>query len=356
LHLKPFKTITTMNIGDRVRLVHGSEEGVITKILDNSLIEVEIEDGFRIPVRRSEIAIVSLEEQARFGSKISTPKTQASTESAPVLAQKGIYTAYTMLNDKNGALYLINNTDFDMPFIIGHEADGRYRALRAGVLTQRNIQKIEEFAVGEFEQWGTFVFQFLFFRPGYDTPREPMIRKIRFRANTFFKNKTTAPLLNREAYLMQLDEALQVQPLQAQEVQQEVLVAPQAKDALPTLDANKIKEAMLQPTKTTTQKVNVAQTIKQPPREIDLHIEALTKDHANMNNAQMLELQVSTFEKALENAIATGMKDIIFIHGVGSGKLRTEIHKRLSGHPDISYFADARKEKFGYGATEVSFK
>ena len=56
-----------LNIGDRVRLVHASEEGIITKIIDNKIVEVEIEDGFRIPVRMSEVAIVSQEEEARFG-------------------------------------------------------------------------------------------------------------------------------------------------------------------------------------------------------------------------------------------------------------------------------------------------
>jgi DNA-nicking Smr family endonuclease len=347
-----------MNIGDRVRLVHGNEEGVITKILDNTLIEVEIEDGFRIPVRRSEIAIVSLDEQARFGSKLAQPKPLEKQDNAPVLAQKGIYTGYILLNDKNGALYLINNTDFDMPFTIGRETNGQYQGLRHGVIPQRNVQKIDELLLAEFEKWGTFVFQFLFFRAGHDTPREPMTRQLRFRANTFFKNKTNIPLLNKEGYLMQLDESLAFQALQAQEVQQQVQPQVSLPETAPKIDAQKIKESMLQNGQASQEqtKIVTSQTIAKPAPEVDLHIEVLTQEHANMNNAQMLELQLNTFEKSLENAIAAGMKNIVFIHGVGSGKLRTEIHKRLSGHPDIKFFADARKEKFGYGATEVNFK
>ena len=335
-----------MNIGDRVRLVHASEEGIITKLLDKNLIEVEIEDGFRIPVRRAEVAVVSVEEQIRFGSKTNTAKNNDAPIPAAVLAQKGIYTAYTMLNDKNGALYLINNTDFDLPFVIGRETNGQYQALRAGVLLQRNVQKADEMLLSDFENWGTFIFQFLFFRHGHDTPREPMTHKIRYRANTFLTNKVATPILNKEGYLMQLDgNAL---PL-AQTAKQES-VQPETNK----IDVQKLKEAMFESTQKTP--IIQTQTLKKPAHEVDLHIETLTFDHAQMNNGQMLELQLETFEKALENAIATGMMDIVFIHGVGTGKLRTEIHKRLSGHTNIRFFADAHKEKFGYGATEVSFK
>lgn len=336
-----------MNIGDRVRLVHGNEEGIISKILDNNLIEVEIEDGFRIPVRRAEIAIVSLEETARFGSKIDLPAIQDKKD-APILSQKGIYTAYVMLNDKNGALYLLNNTDFDMPFVIGREMAGKYQAIRSGVLPQRNVQKVEELLWNDFDNWGTFVLQLLFYRAGHDVLREPLTRKIKYRANTFLKTKVNVPLLNKEGYLMQIDEEIETQTPPTQELKQ-VSKEPQ-------IDVIKLKEAMLSPTEASILQKNLAKTIKKPASEVDLHIEILTKDHANLNTAQMLELQLDTFEKALESAIATGMKDIIFIHGVGSGKLRTEIHKRLNGHPDISFFADARKEKFGYGATEVNLK
>ncbi len=340
-----------MNIGDRVRLVHGNEEGIISKILDKNLIEVEIEDGFRIPVRRSEIALVSMEEQARFGSKIQFATHEKEKGETPVLAQKGIYTAFVMLNDKQGALYLLNNTDFDMPFTIGREVVGKYQALRTGVLLQRNVQKIDEFLIADFDNWGTFMFQFLFYRVGHEAPREPLTCRIRYRANSFFKNKATAPLLNKEAYLTQLDEQMQ----EVKEVK-EVKQMPSEPVTQPKIDVHKLKEAMLTPTEASNLEKNLAKTIKKPMSEVDLHIEVLSKDHTSLNTTQMLELQVATFEKALENAIASGMKEIIFIHGVGTGKLRTEIHKRLNGHPDISFFADARKEKFGYGATEVSLK
>jgi dsDNA-specific endonuclease/ATPase MutS2 len=50
------------------------------------------------------------------------------------------------------------------------------------------------------------------------------------------------------------------------------------------------------------------------------------------------------------------MDEIVFIHGVGNGILRMEIHKRLGKHAYVQFFKDAMKEKFGYGATLVKLK
>ncbi|WP_332913894.1 hypothetical protein [Algoriphagus boritolerans] len=38
-----------MNIGDKVRLLHGTEQGIVRKISSSGRIEVEIEDGFFDP-------------------------------------------------------------------------------------------------------------------------------------------------------------------------------------------------------------------------------------------------------------------------------------------------------------------
>jgi dsDNA-specific endonuclease/ATPase MutS2 len=47
------------------------------------------------------------------------------------------------------------------------------------------------------------------------------------------------------------------------------------------------------------------------------------------------------------------MDEITFIHGIGNGVLRKEIHKYLSHLGNIKYFQDTQKSRFGYGATLV---
>ena len=67
-------------------------------------------------------------------------------------------------------------------------------------------------------------------------------------------------------------------------------------------------------------------------------------------------MEVQAFHKALDAAIVHQLPEIIFIHGAGNGILRHEIHKLLGKHQKVQTFMDARKEKFGYGATKVLLK
>ena len=94
-----------------------------------------------------------------------------------------------------------------------------------------------------------------------------------------------------------------------------------------------------------------------PPHELDLHLQALRPDSKEeLSNTAILRLQLDAFEDALSRALATNMHEIIFIHGMGNGVLRKEIHRQLSRNKDIKFFEDARKEKFGFGATLVRLK
>lgn len=331
-----------MNIGDKVRMLHSSEEGIIIKLLDNNIIEVEIEDGFHIPVKKSEIVVISQEENRQFGKyKQAKEELKADKSDLKPTAQKGIFVAFIAINDKMYAYYLINNTDFDLPFQLGEEKNMNYKGLMAGVLKAKNSHKITELNIQEFENWSNYVFQFLFFSNGYHTLREAMTKKVRFRANTFFKSKGVAPVLNKEAYLMQID-------------QDEKILIAKIEPEIIAINPEKIKAEMFEKSNVLPDEPKII--IKKPAKEMDLHIENLSKDYEKMNSAEMIQLQLQVFEKSLENAIASGMNEIIFIHGVGNGKLRHEIHKRLSGNTDIQFFEDARREKFGYGATKVVFK
>ena len=96
--------------------------------------------------------------------------------------------------------------------------------------------------------------------------------------------------------------------------------------------------------------------IEKPAKEVDLHIEKLRDDHDFLDKQEMMQIQLACFKKNLDAAIVHKLDSIIFIHGVGNGSLRHEIHKVISKHVQVKTFMDARKEKFGYGATEVFFK
>jgi dsDNA-specific endonuclease/ATPase MutS2 len=72
-----------------------------------------------------------------------------------------------------------------------------------------------------------------------------------------------------------------------------------------------------------------------------------------MSNQEMLHLQLSKFQQALERAIAHGADKLYAIHGVGSGKLRNEIHALLKQYREVKSFNNDYHPRYGFGATEV---
>ena len=173
--------------------------------------------------------------------------------------------------------------------------------------------------------------------------RPPLIKRFKGRAATFFSKKTTIPVLNQPGFLTQLDaEGTETGPH-----------TPTSNRPKPlTIRPDELRAEMLKP-----KSDPVEVSVERPTSVVDLHTEALLPNGTgNRTPSDLLTLQLHTFEKSLENAVASGMSDITFIHGVGSGALRSELHRRLGQHSNVKFFEDAQKQKFGYGATKVTIK
>lgn len=87
--------------------------------------------------------------------------------------------------------------------------------------------------------------------------------------------------------------------------------------------------------------------------EVDLHLHNLVQNERGMGNGDKLELQVSTFERMLNQCEQRRIPRLIVIHGVGQGVLKAEIRKLLDQFYPHCTFHDADFLSYGYGATEV---
>jgi hypothetical protein len=95
----------------------------------------------------------------------------------------------------------------------------------------------------------------------------------------------------------------------------------------------------------------------EPARSVvDLHIEKLADDWKHMSNYEIVSLQLKTFEKYYELALAHHQPTLIVIHGVGEGRLRDEIHDILRLKREVKSFVNQYDPRFGYGATEIYFQ
>lgn len=90
----------------------------------------------------------------------------------------------------------------------------------------------------------------------------------------------------------------------------------------------------------------------QPPMEVDLHINQLVKSSRGLEKHDMLNLQLETAKRQLEFAIKNRIQRVIFIHGIGEGKLRAEMEYLFNRYENLKFY-DADYQKYGQGATEV---
>jgi Smr domain len=89
---------------------------------------------------------------------------------------------------------------------------------------------------------------------------------------------------------------------------------------------------------------------------VDLHIEKLTDSWKHLTNFEILSLQLNNFEKYYDLAVAHYQASLTIIHGVGSGKLRAEIHDVLKSKKEVKSFVNQYNSLYGYGATEIFFQ
>ncbi len=335
-----------MNVGDKVRAIHGIEEGIVIRIVDEKIVEIETADGFTMPFVKSELVIVASEETQYFDknqdeSVLKTQKSGKKSVSEPShsIQHKGIYLAFIQLTNDLYDLFLINNTELDLLVTFGEDKNNRFKNIFVDKIASKKSERINQYKLSDFDHWPKFSIQFLMAKAKSHFNFPPMAKSIRFKASTFHKSKGTAPILGQDGFIFQLDkEVIEVKPTDIVEAIQNKPLAS---------EKNVLTEPEIQGKK---------KSISRTAQEVDLHIESLSDDVDFLEPNEIFSIQINHFEKAFDQAIMTNADSITFIHGVGSGALRHHIHKHISSHPDVDFFKDANKSKFGYGATFVKLK
>ena len=313
-------------LGDFVRFVDEKMEGFVTRIIDDQMIGVTGDDDFEIPVLASKVTTVHGYEPNGKAKSIVVEEAQLSSDD---FQTRGVYIAVVSDTKANSVVhfYLVNDTSFQLLVSLTTKQPRQFKGEFAGIITPRTTVKIYSAQLADLQLWPEFIFNIVFYTKQNIEPAAPLSINKRFKAKDFSAPKKQIPLLSppTTGWLIQLDEP-------------ELII-----------DAQKLKESFFGPTEEMA-------PIEKPAGEVDLHIEKLNNDYQFLNSSEILTMQLSYFHKALDAAIVHQLPEIIFIHGSGNGTLKNEIQKVLSKHQKIQTFMDARKEKFGYGATRVILK
>jgi hypothetical protein len=310
-------------LGDFVRFVDEKMEGFITRIIDEQMIGVTVEDGFEIPVLESKVTGVhGYQPEGSAKTEVTNTPEVTTVE----FKNKGVYVGVVADAKANSVVhfYLINDTSYQLLASLVTEKQG-FKGEYAGIVSPLSATKIYSAQLADLQLWPKFIFNILYYTTQNVEAPSPLTVNEKFKAKDFSGAKKQLPIVKENGWLIQLDEPDLV------------------------IDAQQLKESFY---KTPEEKIAVTK----PAREIDLHIEKLRDDHEFLNSSEMLKIQLEYFNKALDSAIVHQLPDIVFIHGAGNGTLRHEIQSVLSKHNKVQTFMDANKEKFGYGATRVILK
>ena len=312
-------------LGDFVRFVDEKMEGFVTRIIDEQMIGVTGEDDFEIPVLASKVTYVHGYQPA--GATKSNNTTDEKPLTPGEFVKKGVYIG--VVTDARASsvvhFHLINETSFQLLATLTTDKQQVFKGEFAGIIAPKSTENIYSAQLADLQVWPKFIFSVLFSTKQNVEPPTPLAVHEKFKAKDFSTTKKNIPLLNQAGWLIRLDEP-------------ELII-----------DAQKLKESFFE---SPTEKV----VIEKPVSEVDLHIEKLRDDYQFLSSAEIMEIQLAHFHKALDAAIVHQLPDITFIHGAGNGTLRNELHKQLGRHKKVQTFMDARKEKFGYGATKVLLK
>ncbi len=319
-----------MVIGDKVRMLHGSGEGVVTKISGDQ-VTVMLIQGIEIPVHRRDLVVVAARQEAaqmqKAGDK-GKPMLQPRTPGMLFL-KEGIYLAGIPRSPMLVDFSIVNQTDYEL-FILIYKLSRPVNQFFTSIQLnpKSRIEIPGALPIQETNHLIGLAFQIIKFHPSQGNPAQCIEPRIAFSQIPWQKTKQRIPQMETEGYMIQLD------------------------DLATTPDPEMLRQQMMSP--------NTKQEIQIPKRriafrEIDLHIEKLEKNSGDLAAAEILSFQIQHFEKAFDKAILDGVEKLIVIHGTGNGILRTEVQKRLSGNSQIKHFKDAQKERFGYGATEIQF-
>ncbi|TWR28962.1 DNA mismatch repair protein MutS [Mucilaginibacter pallidiroseus] len=312
-------------LGDFVRFVDEKLEGYVTQIMDEQMIGVTVEDDFEIPVLASKVTYVhGHNEVVHTDDDILVPIT---TIAPADFKTKGVHVAVVPDAKANGLvhLYIVNETSYQLLASVVTEQQKAFKGEFAGAVDAHGAAKVYSAKLSDLQLWPKLHFQALFHTKQNQPLPEPLNVAEQFKAKDFSGAKKMVPVIKQQGWMIQIDEP-------------ELII-----------DAQKLKEAFFKPSETKPE-------ITKPDAEIDLHIEKLRDDYQFLSSSEILAIQLDTFKKKLDAAVVHNMTEITFIHGTGNGILKHELHKLLSKNQKVQTFLDARKEKFGYGATLVMLK
>ncbi len=330
----------SFQIGDKVSFLNESLEGIVSKIIDNKLVEVTTSDGFAIPSLVSELVKVDGESNFESNNQINKKNVQIPISSS---IDAKPYLCFSRNSSNNNELYFLNNTLYAQFLVIRIQKDGKWVLIYSGKVGKRSYVYIESYPDKELDFFRNVSTDIINIEYSLKE-RFPVISSlVKIKLSKFFKESSydEIPILGKKAMLI--------------DVSGQIIKTSQPKDELIKSVESISGTKPFKPLKIIG-KIDLKQSKKSRSRGlIDLHIENLGVPFRGKSNGEIVQIQINKARDFIDHSIIAGKREIILVHGVGNGRLKKEVHKLLRSYYGISFEqADARN--YGEGATLVNLK
>ncbi len=342
--------------GEKVRFLNEVGSGTVTKIMSDGMVMVEVEDGFEYPYPMNQLVQVEPDNRKEEAVKKGQEAVEkdnfskaSSIENSEFKIQNfadGIYLAFIPKHQQFPSageidLVLMNHSEYDIYFTISLKDGREWMCIQSGAIRPRGQNKIDTLTPQEIDEWGIVKTDLIFFSGDAYAHRDPVSDQLKLKGVKFFKDSTYTDdlLTGKRAYLAELEILEESIPTESER---------------PFINNEDIKRMLIAKERSSFSEKKSIPHLKnqQLDKEVDLHIEELIDNWSGLTNAQLIDIQLKHMQKELDEAIGNHFQRITFIHGVGNGRLKSEVRRILASYKGIR-FHDGSYQRYGFGATEV---
>jgi hypothetical protein len=325
-------------VGDHVKFLNESESGTVTKVLRNDKVMVEIESGLEVEVLSHELirsgdggrakpkpvkVKESINPQEIKDSKSTSVKTRS--------FDKRITLDFSRNDNEQFDAYIINGYSEEISVYLFSRQDGAHKLLGRERIQGGSNVILSTLSLNEIDSLNYFLVEIVWLSGEDGNKRTPVSEKIKVKATKFAQKESFKSSL----FLPQPSISL---------------VVMEDYD-LSSFDLSKLSEFKIE-SKDKGPKYSKPHK-KTDSDKIDLHIEELIDDHYRLSNGEIVTLQLNALKKKIASSKMNGSRELLVIHGVGKGVLKTEVRNLLKSQG--IKFSDGSYAQYGYGATLVEF-
>jgi len=326
-----------IRIGDKVRFLNEVGEGTVSRIKDKNTVFVEMPDGFEIPYQVNHLVPIHTELIVDKDAENIGLDPEAAIADAVYFVIEPDHEIQSLVSDYK--LYLYNASSFNIMYSYSIRDENYYQTLKHGEAGAYQKVLLKLVKMQFFREYFYHRFEFLLYKNSFFKAQQPVAQELHITQSLMDKSKR----IEHEEFKF---------PVYGFILKDEFEAAEKAEIRLTGNDIEKLKSIKEFKSQAKISRSN-KEYLRSLEKEVDLHINELVDNTSGLSNFEMLNIQLERFEKELDGAISKGTKKIVFIHGVGNGRLKQEIISILKSTPGIT-FHDASYKQYGYGATQVN--